>query len=96
MRIYGDSTSGNCMKVKWTCDFIGRSYDWTETSVVAGDTRKPGFLDVNPAGQVPAIVFDDGRRHTVKHADVSAGSLTGSTLCTLILLMCRAQMTTAT
>jgi glutathione S-transferase len=62
LRIYGDSTSGNCMKVKWTCDFIGCSYDWTETNVVAGDTRKPGFHDVNPAGQVPAIVFDDGRR----------------------------------
>ena len=62
MRIYGDSISGNCLKVKWTCDVVGRSYEWIETSVVAGDTRKPGFLEVNPAGQVPAIVFEDGRR----------------------------------
>jgi glutathione S-transferase len=62
LQIYGDSISGNCLKVKWTCDFIGRSYHWIETSVVAGDTRQPGFLEVNPAGQVPAIVFDDGRR----------------------------------
>jgi glutathione S-transferase len=62
LRIYGDSISGNCLKVKWTCDFIGTSYEWIETSVVAGDTRKPAFLKVNPVGQVPAIVFADGRR----------------------------------
>ncbi len=62
MRIYGDSISGNCLKVKWTCDFIGHSYEWIETSVVAGDTRKPAFLEINPVGQVPAIVFDDGHR----------------------------------
>jgi len=62
LQIYGDSISGNCLKVKWICDFIGRSYQWIETSVVAGDTRKPAFLEINPVGQVPAIVFDDGRR----------------------------------
>src|ERR1700688_2662440 len=62
LRIYGDSISGNCVKVKWTCDFVGHSYEWIETSVVAGDTRKPAFLEINPVGQVPAIVFDDGRR----------------------------------
>jgi glutathione S-transferase len=68
LRIYGDSISGNCLKVKWTCDFIGRSYEWIETSVVAGDTRTPAFLEVNPVGQVPAIVFDDGRRLTQSNA----------------------------
>jgi glutathione S-transferase len=62
LRLFGDSISGNCLKVKWTCDFIGHSYEWIETSVVAGDTRKPAFLEINPVGQVPAIVFDDGRR----------------------------------
>jgi glutathione S-transferase len=62
LRLFGDSISGNCLKVKWTCDFIGQFYEWIETSVVAGDTRKPAFLEINPVGQVPAIVFDDGRR----------------------------------
>jgi glutathione S-transferase len=61
LQIYGDSISGNCLKVKWTCDLIGRSYDWIEMSVTAGDTRTPAFLAINPVGQVPAIVFDDGR-----------------------------------
>lgn len=61
MKIYGDSISGNCLKVKWTADFLGRSYDWIETSVLTGESRTPAYLAVNPAGQVPAVVLDDGR-----------------------------------
>jgi glutathione S-transferase len=61
MRIYGDSISGNCLKVKWTSDFIGISYDWLETDVVAGETRTAEFLALNPAGQVPTVIFADGR-----------------------------------
>ena len=61
MKIYGDSISGNCLKVKWVCDSLGLAYDWIETSVVAADTRTPQFLALNPAGQVPMAVLDDGR-----------------------------------
>lgn len=61
MKIYGDSISGNCLKVKWTADFLGLSYDWIETNVLAGESRTPAFLAMNPAGQVPAVILDDGR-----------------------------------
>jgi glutathione S-transferase len=61
MRIYGDSISGNCLKVKWTADHLGLTYDWVETSVLKAETRTPEFLAMNPAGQVPAVVLDDGR-----------------------------------
>lgn len=61
MRIYGDSISGNCLKVKWTADHLGLTYDWIETSVLKSETRTPEFLALNPAGQVPAVVLDDGR-----------------------------------
>jgi glutathione S-transferase len=61
LRIYGDSISGNCLKVKWTADLIGLSYDWIETSVLTGETRSAAFLALNPAGQVPTVVFDDNR-----------------------------------
>jgi glutathione S-transferase len=61
MKIYGDSISGNCLKVKWVADSLGLSYDWIETSVVAQETRTPAFLAMNPAGQVPAVLLDDGR-----------------------------------
>jgi glutathione S-transferase len=61
MKIYGDSISGNCLKVKWVADSLGLSYDWIETSVVASESRTPVFLAMNPAGQVPTVVLDDGR-----------------------------------
>ena len=61
MRIFGDSISGNCLKVKWTADYLGLSYDWIETNVLTGETRTPTFLALNPAGQVPAVILDDGR-----------------------------------
>lgn len=61
MKIYGDSKSGNCLKVRWTADFLGRPYDWIETDILKGESRTPGFLALNPAGQVPLVVLDDGR-----------------------------------
>jgi glutathione S-transferase len=61
MKIYGDSISGNCLKVKWVADRLGVSYDWIETSVMAGATRTPEYLARFPAGQAPAVILDDGR-----------------------------------
>jgi glutathione S-transferase len=61
MKIYGDSISGNCLKVKWVADSLGLSYSWIETSVMASQSRTPAFLAMNPAGQVPAVILDDGR-----------------------------------
>lgn len=61
MRVFGDSISGNCLKVKWTADHLGLPYDWVETRVLTGETRTPDFLAMNPAGQVPLAVLDDGR-----------------------------------
>ena len=61
MQIYGDSKSGNCLKVKWTADFLGIPYQWIETDIMVGESRTDEFLAMNPAGQVPAVVLDDGR-----------------------------------
>jgi glutathione S-transferase len=61
MKIYGDSISGNCLKVKWVADSLGLSYDWIETSVLKSESRTEAFLAMNPAGQVPAVILDDGR-----------------------------------
>ena len=62
LRVYGDSISGNCLKVKWTLDRLGVAYAWEEVDVLSGAARTPAFLALNPAGQVPAAVFEDGRR----------------------------------
>jgi glutathione S-transferase len=61
MLIYGDSISGNCLKVKWTADRLGLTYDWVETDIMKGESRIPAFMAMNPAGQVPLAVLDDGR-----------------------------------
>jgi glutathione S-transferase len=59
MIVYGDSISGNCLKVKFVADRLGIPHDWVETSVVAKETRTAEFLALNPAGQVPLAVFAD-------------------------------------
>ena len=61
MIVYGDSISGNCLKVKWLLDRLGRAYDWREVDVTSGYTRSAEFLALNPAGQVPTVALDDGR-----------------------------------
>jgi glutathione S-transferase len=47
--------------VKWTADFLRRGYDWIETDIMVGGSRTAEFLALNPAGQVPAVILDDGR-----------------------------------
>ena len=42
-------------------DRLGRDYQWIETDVMSGVTRTPDFLAKNPAGQVPAVILEDGR-----------------------------------
>ena len=61
LTVYGDIRSGNCLKVKWLLDRLGRDYRWIETDVMSGATRSADFLARNPAGQVPAVVLEDGR-----------------------------------
>jgi glutathione S-transferase len=61
MKIYGDSSSGNCLKVKWVCDALALPYDWIDVDTLKHETRTAQFLKLNSAGQVPAVAFDDGR-----------------------------------
>src|SRR3954465_4996568 len=61
MNIYGDSGSGNCLKVKWVCDYLGVPYRWIDVDTGKRETRTAQFLKLNPAGQVPTVEFDDGR-----------------------------------
>jgi glutathione S-transferase len=61
LTIYGDSMSGNCLKVKWVADRLGLDYRWIEIDVVKGQAKTPEFLSINPAGQAPTVVLGDGR-----------------------------------
>jgi glutathione S-transferase len=61
MKIYGDINSGNCLKVKWVCDHLALPYEWVSVDTMKGESRTTEFLKLNGAGQVPTVVFDDGR-----------------------------------
>ena len=60
MKLYGERESGNCLKVIYTADYLGISYQWIDVDFVYGGSRTGDFLRMNPLGQVPAIVLDDG------------------------------------
>jgi glutathione S-transferase len=60
MKIYGDTNSGNCLKVKWVCDHLALPYDWVSVDTLKGETRTTEFLKLNGAGQVPTVVFESG------------------------------------
>jgi glutathione S-transferase len=61
MKIYGDTNSGNCLKVKWVCDRLALPYTWIPVDTLRRESRTPQFLKLNSAGQVPVVEFDDGR-----------------------------------
>ena len=61
MKIYGDSNSGNCLKVKWVCDHLALPYAWVPIDTLKRETHTPNFLALNSAAQVPTVEFDDGR-----------------------------------
>jgi glutathione S-transferase len=61
IQILGDSISGNCLKVKFVSDLLSIPCQWEEVDILQGETRTAAFLAINPAGQVPVILLDDGR-----------------------------------
>ena len=79
MKIYGDTKSGNCLKVKWVCDRLALPYSWIAVDTLKRESRTPQFLKLNGAGQVPVVEFDDGRslaqsnaiiRHLARDSDL--------------------------
>ena len=44
MTIFGDSISGNCLKVKWVAERMGRPFEWVEVNVLNKETRTRNSL----------------------------------------------------
>jgi glutathione S-transferase len=61
IKVYGDSISGNCYKIKLLCSELGIDYDWQELDILAGAARTPEFLAMSPNGKVPLLELADGR-----------------------------------
>lgn len=60
-RLYGDPLSGNCYKVMLALHRLGRAYEFVSVDLLAGQTRTPEFLALNPAGQVPLLQLSPER-----------------------------------
>lgn len=60
IEVYGDERSGNCLKVKWVLEYLGKQYHWHHVDFLSGETRTSDFLQINPAGQIPVVVLENG------------------------------------
>ncbi len=60
-RVYGDSGSGNCYKVKLLMHHLDQPYDWVELSILKGETRTDSFLAKNPNGKIPVLELESGQ-----------------------------------
>jgi glutathione S-transferase len=60
IKVFGDSISGNCHKVRYVCDLLSVDYEWHEVNILQQESRTPEYLQINPQGQVPAIQLPGG------------------------------------
>ena len=60
MKIYGDIYSGNCYKLKLLCSLLSMQHQWIAVDILKGETQTPEYLKMNPSGQIPLLVTDEG------------------------------------
>ncbi len=68
MKLYGMTVSGNCWKASQILRLTGHDFEWIETDTQRGDTQTPAYLALNPQGEVPIVVLDDGTVLTQSNA----------------------------
>lgn len=56
MKLYSFPLSPNCRKVSITAAELGLTLDTQVVDVIAGEGRKPEYLQLNPNGKVPTLV----------------------------------------
>jgi len=60
-RVYGDSISGNCYKIKLLMSFLSADYEWVELDILQGETQTADFLAKNPNGKIPVLELTTGQ-----------------------------------
>jgi glutathione S-transferase len=59
IRLYSIAASGNCYRVRLFLALLGLRYELTEVEETEAGLIAPGLSDVNPLGEVPALVDHD-------------------------------------
>jgi glutathione S-transferase len=60
MRLHNNVMSGNSYKIRLLLRQLERPYQNVAVDIFKGESRTPGFLRLNPAGQTPVLELDDG------------------------------------
>ena len=58
LKIYGKKPT-RIVRCLWALEELGLPYELVSTDFLAGETRTPEFLALNPMGKVPVLVDDD-------------------------------------
>jgi glutathione S-transferase len=66
--VYGDVQSGNCYKVRLLLSHLDIAHRWIHIDILAGETRTPEFLTLNPNGKIPVLLLGDGEALTESNA----------------------------
>lgn len=64
-RIYGDTLSGNCYKIKLLLHWLELEYEWIHVDVLGGETQHESFLALNRNAKIPVMVIMDGDNETI-------------------------------
>ena len=59
-KVYGDSKSGNCYKIKLLLHQLKVPFEWYEVNVLQGETHTEEFLAKNPSGKIPVLETPEG------------------------------------
>ena len=63
LTLHDDPISGNSYKIRLLLAFFGTAYEYKAYDIIQGETRTSEFLNaVNPAGRIPVLELDDGRK----------------------------------
>ena len=68
IRLYDALISGNAYKARLVLTQLGIPFERIELDILKGAARTPEFRKINPYGQVPTVVLDDGAVLTQSNA----------------------------
>lgn len=68
LKLYGQSASGNCHKVRLLLTQLQIPYRWQEVDILKGEAQTQSFLGMNPVGQVPTLEIAPGKYLTESNA----------------------------
>ena len=68
LRVYGDSQSGNCYKIKLLLYILSIEHEWIHVDILAGETHTAEFKKMNPNSRIPVLVLANGSILTESNA----------------------------